>query len=98
MIIGTILQQPDEYLDYDVDFSDFLDDGDTIQNISVEIRPFANASGTLQVIAPPTNGGNIAKIWVSGGEDGDSYTIEVTVLTNGGRQKQDEIEVEIEEF
>ena len=90
-IVGVAIQQPSEYLDWDVDYTEFLQDQDTISTVNVSVDP----DGELNAIA--THSGTVVKVWLSDGLNGKVYKVELTVLTTGGRQKQDEIQVYIEE-
>ena len=92
-IIGGALQQPTENLDYDIRYGEFLNDNDTISSVDVVVLPDTDLQATGQ-IADDTR----VKVWVSGGTSGQTYKIEVTIQTQGGRRKQDEFEVYIEEI
>lgn len=92
MIVGGVIQQPDEVLDYDFLYSDWLS-GDSIASTVSAVIP----TGELAATAVQASDTEI-KIWVSGGLPGSSYIVEVTSTTVAGRIKQDELEVYIEEF
>lgn len=90
-MLGVVEKQPVEILDYDVDFSRWLVD-DTISSATVTIAP----AGSLTLHAldvEPT----LTKVWLSGGTNGVSYKVEVTVNTNGGRTGQVEFRVRVKE-
>jgi hypothetical protein len=102
MILGTFIKQPAEYLDYDIDFSEFLADGDTLQSTGAPAVP-----SPLSVTAAPTgitlgptfviNSGLGIKQWLSGGTNGVRYKITLTATTNGGRIKQVEFVVRVKD-
>jgi hypothetical protein len=89
-IVGVAIQQPSEYLDWDVDYTDFLGD-DAISTVDVTVDP----DGDLNAVV--THSPTVVKVWLSGGTNGGVYKVELTILTTGARQKQDEIQVYIEE-
>lgn len=95
-LVGTFTKQPAEKLDYDFDFSQFLGD----DNIEAVLNPpvaVATPSGLSvdTVIALPN--GKSVKVWLSGGANGVTYKVELTVQSNGGRIKQSEIRVRVKE-
>lgn len=93
MILGTVVQQPADNIDYDIDCTSlFNGDSDTLSGVVVSVEP-AGLTVTAAVADP-----NTAKVWIGGGTDKVRYIVTVVVTTTGGRIKEDEIEVEIEEF
>ena len=71
------------------------DNSDTVQSATVEVNPTTvpPLNATVEVSDNTT-----VKLWVDGGEDGTTYTVEVKVTSAVGRVKEDEIEVEIQEI
>ena len=93
MILGRFTKQPAETLDYDIDFSEFFADGDTIQSVtSVVVSPAGLTKGSTFV-----NSGTIVKQWLSAGTDGVKYKITVTVTSGAGRVKQVEFYVRVKD-
>lgn len=102
MILGTFYKQPAESLDYDIDFTDFLSDGDTLVStgnppvpspLSVVVSPSGLTLGPTVVI----NNGKTIKQWLSGGTDGTKYKITLTATSNAGRVKQVEFVVRVKD-
>jgi len=98
MILGTYSKQPAEKLDYDIDFSEWLPIGDTIQSnvVDVEIEPDAN----LTVISPGiiSANGKVVKVWVEDGTSGLTYQVNIIATTVGGRVKEVEFKVRVKEI
>lgn len=101
MMLGKFVKQPAETLDYDIDFAEFLSDGDTL--VSAGDPPVPSP---LNVVVSPTGltlgptlvrDGTIVKQWLSGGTDGQKYKITLTVTSNAGRVKQIEFIVRVKE-
>ena len=93
MIIGTIIQQPSDNMDYSIDVTKLVGTaGDTLSTVTASSSP----SG-LSVI-PVKVDNNTAKVWVSSGVAETQYKIEVVLTTTNGRIKQDELIVQIKEF
>lgn len=102
MIIGKFNKQPAETLDYDIDFTEFLNDGDTLATtgnppvpspLSVTIDNAGMTLGPTFVVGD----GKIIKQWLSGGTDGVRYKVTVTATSNAGRVKQVEFVVRVKD-
>lgn len=91
MILGTITKQPAEILDYDLQFDSWLAEGDKVVSA---VAVLADA-GTVQIEVEAFD--EMVKLWISGGIDGQEGLIEVTATTDGGRIKQDEINLRVVE-
>lgn len=96
-VLATYTKQPIERLDYDFEYSDFLN-GDSI-DVSL---------GAVFTVEPVEPGGLVidsyvvqptyTKVWVSHGLVDSKYKISCTVTTLHGRVKQDEIKIRVKEF
>lgn len=83
-MLGIAQKTATEQLDYDVDYSRWIPEGDVIQAATVAITP---DDGTLTDPSCQING-DVVKVWLSGGTAGKSYTVAVTVGTAAGRMKE----------
>ena len=101
MILGRFTKQPAETLDYDIDFTEFLADGDLLvttgdppvpEPLSVTVLPAGLTLGPTVVL-----GGLKVKQWVSGGTNGVSYKVTLTLTSNAGRVKQVEFVVRVKD-
>lgn len=101
MLLGKFQKQPAETLDYDIDFSEFLSDGDTLvaagdppvpDPLNVTVTPAGLTLGPTVVVNT-----NVIKQWVSGGTDGQRYKITLTATSNAGRVKQVEFTVRVKD-
>ena len=81
-MLGIKQKRPADVLDFDVDYEDWLTDDDTITTVTTAVTP----PGELVVDSVQVSNPEV-KVWVSGGNDGSTYEIEVTAATNGGRVK-----------
>jgi hypothetical protein len=102
MILGTFDKQPADTLDYDIDFTSILDDGDTIAStgsppvpmpLSVVVSPSGLTLGPTVVI----NNGKTVKQWLSGGLNRIQYKITLTITTSAGRVKQVEFVIRVKD-
>ena len=101
MIIGKFQKQPAETLDYDIDFSEFLADGDTLLTVGNPPVP-----SPLDVVVTPSGlmlgptvvlNGNTIKQWLYGGADGVKYKVTITATSNAGRVKQVEFVIKVKD-
>lgn len=81
-MLGTVRKRPDDQLDYDVEFSRWLSDGDSITDATAEPDPVGVSVDRAQLF------GSVVKVWISGGVAGASHKINVTATTANGRVKE----------
>ncbi len=92
MILDTYTKQPAEVLDYDIDYTDWLETGDTIASKTV------TAETGLTVDSSAIWGADKkVKVWLSGGTDATTYKVTVTIVTVAGCTKEDEFRMKIKE-
>lgn len=86
-------KQPADQLDYDLDFSEWLADGDTITGTSA-----VSDVPTELVILSASVADQTVKIWVSGGLDGSTYKVTATVSTSQGRIKELDFKIRVRDI
>ena len=96
MIIGALIQQPSDRLDYDVDYSDWFV-GQSSDFIIGALATVDIEGLTVSTVIPPDDK-QMVKLWIQDGEPNVTYQVELQISTNAGRIKEVEIEVTIEEF
>jgi len=65
MIIGMAQKQPAEYLDYNVDFTEWMPEDDEIAEATVTVLPDGELTAdTISIMTP------IVKFWAAGGVTG----------------------------
>lgn len=97
-ILGTFTMQPADEWDYDLDYSEWLPDGDSLSSTvapSVTILPAEEL--VIESVTRDYDNKRV-KIWLSGGVDGQSYKVEVTTRSSEGRVRQDEFYVVVRDF
>lgn len=93
-ILETFIQQPADRLDYDVGYTEFLTDSDFVVSATAEVdldgldfqQPIVLENGTK------------LKLFVTGGVSGSVYKLTLTVTTDLGRVKQDELRFRIKDY
>ena len=101
MIIGTIIQQPGEALDYDIDYTDFFNSvGGDSDVISASLDFEGNLQSTVTCNPDLQEGTQLLlirssdhrlKVWLSGVENNTEYKLTIKMVTHGGRVKEDEL-------
>lgn len=86
-------KQPADQLDYDLDFSDWLTDDDTITGAEA----VSSVPDELEVLSVAV-AGPIVKIWVNGGVSGSTYKVTATTSTSLGRIKELEFKIRVREL
>lgn len=94
MLLDKLFKQPAERLSYEVDYSAWLQDGETL--VSKVFAVTQNAGGTpvsplLVDASSILPGGTSLVIFVSHGDLNASYTIDVKATTSTGQVKEDTI-------
>lgn len=92
MKLATISKQPAERFSYTVTYEDALTIGDNIETASAVVSPDGLTVENIGVYDPRV------KLWVSGGTNGTSYKVSLTVTTADGRVFQDELIFKIKEL
>ena len=80
-------KDPSDVLDYQLDIGPAVagNDGDSIATLDVEVAP--NNPGDLAINSTTTDG-NVAVLWLSGGQSGTVYTVTLMITTVNGRGLQ----------
>jgi hypothetical protein len=74
----TYLKDPDATLDFGVDYSDWLDDGDAIDASTWTVQ-------TGLTVGDDEIGDGFTVVWLSGGTAGESYLVTNHIETTEGR-------------
>lgn len=98
-MLGCMIKEPADQIDYDIDFSRWLPSDDTILTAVGVVTPaydaVSNPNG-VTVVSTQISGSTV-KVWVNGGVDGITYKISVTVSTSGGRIKEVDFQVRVKD-
>lgn len=96
-IIGNYTKQAGEIESYSVDYSQDLDDGDSITGATATIDQDQKLTLVYcTFISVP--GDQRARVMLSQGTDGVKYKVTVTATTQQGRKFEDEFYVKIREY
>lgn len=90
-LLGRYVKQSAEILDYDVDFSEWMEGRtDTPASQVVVADPGITVVGSSRT-------GNVVKVVLGGGADGDSYKITVRLTTNLGLVREADFQVTVKD-
>lgn len=90
MSLGRYSKTPAERKRYAIDYSEWLDTGETIASYIFAVSP--TTASPLEVDATSLATGNqVLVFFVSGGLDANQYTVDVKATTSGGQVKEDTV-------
>lgn len=88
MILAKYTKQPSERKRYVLDYSDWLDSGETISTAVFSVDPVGGLIVDASSIGTPAT---TVAYFVSSGTTAVQYTVTVTISTSGGQIKEDEV-------
>lgn len=100
MALSWPFKDPDEILDFDIDWTsrllsaDELEDGVTTPTDAIATSTFTLSAGSLTK-GVDTYSSTRTKVWLSGGEEGESYQILNRITTTGGRTMDQTVKLKI---
>lgn len=97
-IIGKKIKQPRDIADYDVDYSDWLRTGETLQTVSVFRIDCVTTPADTSLTASAETGIVAARIRCVGGLDRKTYKVTIQATTTTDRLKESEIIIKVKEF
>lgn len=90
MSLGRYVKTPAERKRYAIDYSEWLETGETVSTYSFSVSP--TTSPVLEIDATSLADANQTIVFfVSGGVNGQQYTVDVQATTSGGQIKEDTI-------
>lgn len=90
-VLGKFNKQPQEVLDYDVDFSEWF------SNRQDQIASFSASAQSGLTVLSSALAGNVVKLVISGGTDGTSYKVTVRVTTTLSLVKEADFLIRVKE-
>jgi len=91
MRLGVRRKSAADRRDADVDFGVWLPEGDALTDAIASVEPDGLVLDSVQLHD------TIAKVWLSGGEPGECYTVKVVATTAEGRIKEACFQVHVTE-
>lgn len=90
--LAKYIKSPDETKRYSIEYSDWLDTGESVSDVSFEITPTTSPGLSVtssHIVQGDTGALTQVRFFVTGGIAKTSYKVLVDVLTSGGQEKQD---------
>ena len=87
MTLGKYTQTPTERKRYSIDFSQWLDIGETVTNFSSSSTPVDASPVVIDNFIVAGNGLSVT-VYVSGGILGSNYRVDTLATTSGGQVKE----------
>lgn len=87
MKLGSFIKTPNETKQYAIDYSKWLENGETLVSATFSVSPAGITFGTYVIDGT----GTILSFYVSGGTDGTYYVVKVLATTAIGQIKEDTV-------
>jgi hypothetical protein len=91
MNLGKYFKAPDERKRYSIDYTDWLDTGESLLAVTFEVIPIDADPVAIDGIAIETGAKGVV-FYASGGISGTSYKAIATMTTSGGQVKEDTVQ------
>lgn len=91
MILGKFFKAPGERKRYSIGYSQWLDSGELLNNVTFEVTPIDADPVVIDGITVETPATSVA-FYASGGIDGKSYKAIASTTTTGGQVKEDTVQ------
>lgn len=91
--MASFVKDPDEVLDYTLDWSVYLPDGDTVQTASWTIP--AGISESTEDGHEHSVNGKFTTVWLAGGTEPEDYLITCRIVSAQGRQVERTFEIAV---
>lgn len=92
-MLGCFFKRSVDQLDFDIDFSRWLADGDTIISATATVEPSDSMVSVPQVLTKPET----VKVWAVDGVSGKTAAILVTATTAQNRVKQVTFQIRVKD-
>lgn len=90
MILAKFTKKPDERKRYAIVYSEWLDTGETITNVTFEVTPTTSSMLAVDASSISASGTEVV-FFANFGASGTNYTVDVKITTSGGQIKEDQV-------
>lgn len=81
-------KDPDDVLDYSLDWTSWLDEGDTVASVVWDVpEPLVEGAASEE--------DGVTTVFISGGEHGEKYIVGCRITTTGGRTRDQSVELRV---
>lgn len=97
MYLAIYSKQPTEVSDYDIDYADFLRDGETVSGAAATTSVIGDTVASSLLVDSVTASASAVRVRLSGGTDGRRYKVTATTTTSSGRIDEADFMVRVDE-
>lgn len=90
MKLGKFTKTSVERKRYALDYSDWLDTGETVSSVTFAITPTGTSSLVVDANSI-SSAGTLVAFFVNYGVTGTTYTLDIQITTSGGQIKEDQV-------
>lgn len=90
MRLAKFTKQPSERKRYVVNYTDWLDTGETLTDVTFSVSPTTTSPLLVDASALSTDNRSVS-LFVSGGLHAQNYEVTMVATTSGGQIKEDEL-------
>lgn len=90
MKLGKFIKSPNERKRYSLQYSDWLDTGETVVAATFSVQPTGTDALVVDAYSIAASGAEVT-FFANDGVVGTTYTVDVTITTSGGQIKEDQI-------
>lgn len=91
MKLGTFTKTPLERKRYALDYTDWLDTGETVITSAFTVTPSTGATPLIIDASSIDPGGKQVVFFANYGDNGVTYVVDVLITTSGGQTKEDQV-------
>lgn len=91
MKLATFVKSPAERKRYAIDYSDWLDTGETVLSTNFQVTPNVPSTGLVVDAVSISASGQEVVFFTSFGSNNVTYTVDVQIQTSGGQVKEDTV-------
>lgn len=96
MILGRYRQHPNDRRLRELNYDDFLENGEVITSVAASVSPATDTPFVVGTFTIDVGGRKVA-YFSSGGEHGQTYEVTFNVQTSASQRKNDTVEFDVEE-
>jgi hypothetical protein len=90
MKLGNFIKSPVERKRYEIDYSDWLDTGETLSTVTFAVTPVETSGLTINGNSIPSPSTSVY-FYANAGVAGSNYVVDVQATTSGGQIKEDTV-------
>lgn len=90
MQLGKYFLSPTERKRYSINYSDWLDTGESVQSVNYAVSP--SSGNPLSIAANAVQPGDTSNVFYATGADAGTFKVTVTMVTSAGQERIDTVQ------